>query len=294
MARPFDHLVLAVHDLGAAAEFYRRLGFLVSQRNRHPWGTENHIIQFDGAFLELIGLGADFVPPAKHDPKIFSFAGFVADYLRHQQGLAMLVLRSADAKADQAAFREAAIGSFEVLYFARKARMPDGREVDVAFSLAFAETPALPDAGFFVCQHHFPQNFWNPAFQVHPNGARGVAGVVMIADFPADHAAFFSTFAGVPRAQVRRDGLAVDTGFGRIDVVSPAVFGESYGGAAQDPAKHNGHFVMMRLAMENLDNFETMLQRAAISFAHHGERLVVAPLQAFGCAIVCEQAAAAG
>ncbi len=294
MARPFDHLVLAVHDLGEAAEFYRRLGFVVGQRNRHPWGTENHIVQFAGAFLELIGLGANFAAPAKHDPKIYSFAGFIAEYLRHQQGLAMLVLRSADAEADRVAFRNAAIGHFAPFHFARKARMPDGREVDVAFSLAFAESPALPDAGFFVCQHHFPQNFWNPAFQAHPNGARGVAGVVMIADSPNDHAGFFSAFAGVPRVQATQHGLAVDTGGGQIDVVSPADFRESYGGAARDPAKHTSHFAMMRLAMENLDNFEAMLRRAAIRFARRGERLVVAPSEAFGCAIVFEPAAAAG
>ena len=34
-----------------------------SAPNRHPWGTENHIVQFDGAFLELIGLGDAFAAP---------------------------------------------------------------------------------------------------------------------------------------------------------------------------------------------------------------------------------------
>ena len=63
MPRAIDHLVIAAHDLEAQAALYRRLGFQVGARNRHPWGTENHIVQFDGAFLELIGLGDAFAAP---------------------------------------------------------------------------------------------------------------------------------------------------------------------------------------------------------------------------------------
>jgi catechol 2,3-dioxygenase-like lactoylglutathione lyase family enzyme len=47
MTRPprrIDHLVLAVHDLENAADFYTRMGFQAGARNRHPWGTENRLI----------------------------------------------------------------------------------------------------------------------------------------------------------------------------------------------------------------------------------------------------------
>ena len=57
MPRRIDHLVIAVHDLDGAAAFYQRLGFQVGARNRHPWGTENRIVQFSASFLELITLG---------------------------------------------------------------------------------------------------------------------------------------------------------------------------------------------------------------------------------------------
>ncbi|RYE71196.1 MAG: VOC family protein, partial [Hyphomicrobiales bacterium] len=53
-ARGLDHLVIGVADLDAAGAFYDDLGFRVGARNRHPWGTENRIVQFPGAFLELI------------------------------------------------------------------------------------------------------------------------------------------------------------------------------------------------------------------------------------------------
>ena len=54
MARGLDHIVHAVRDLDAAAELYRRLGFTVGARNRHSWGTHNHIVQLPGFFIELL------------------------------------------------------------------------------------------------------------------------------------------------------------------------------------------------------------------------------------------------
>ena len=54
MPRGLDHIVHAVRDLDAAAELYRRLGFTVGARNRHPWGTHNHLVQLPGFFVELL------------------------------------------------------------------------------------------------------------------------------------------------------------------------------------------------------------------------------------------------
>jgi catechol 2,3-dioxygenase-like lactoylglutathione lyase family enzyme len=54
MSRGLDHVVHAVRDLEAAAEFYRRLGFTVGARNRHAWGTHNHLVQLPGFFVELL------------------------------------------------------------------------------------------------------------------------------------------------------------------------------------------------------------------------------------------------
>ena len=99
--RHIDHVVVAVRDLDEAADLYARLGFQVGPRNRHPWGTENRIIQFRQSFIELITAPKDAdIPP--HAPGQFSFGAFVRDYLQRREGLAMLVLSSADAIADAA------------------------------------------------------------------------------------------------------------------------------------------------------------------------------------------------
>src|ERR1700691_4967132 len=119
MPRAIDHVVIPTLDLAAQATLYRRLGFQVGRRNRHPWGTENHIVQFDGSFLELIGLGEGFATPLAI-AGLYSFAGFLARFLERRQGIAMLVMASRDAEADRIAFARAGIGDFARFDFARK------------------------------------------------------------------------------------------------------------------------------------------------------------------------------
>src|SRR5687767_1175054 len=93
MPRGLDHIVHAVRNLDAAADLYRRLGFNVGAHNRHPpaWGTQNHIVQLPGTFIELLTV-ADTANIAPHGDRFFSFGAFNRDFLARQEGLSMLVL----------------------------------------------------------------------------------------------------------------------------------------------------------------------------------------------------------
>ena len=41
-----DHIVIAVHDLDLAAETFTRLGFALTPRGYHDFGSQNHCIMF--------------------------------------------------------------------------------------------------------------------------------------------------------------------------------------------------------------------------------------------------------
>ena len=105
MPRGLDHIVHAVRDLDAAADLYRRLGFTVGARNRHPWGTHNQLVQFPGFFIELLTVAE----PDKLGADGFSelFGRFNQSFLARQEGLSLLILESRDAAADAAAFQAA-------------------------------------------------------------------------------------------------------------------------------------------------------------------------------------------
>lgn len=262
--RRIDHLVLAVHDLDAAGQVYEAMGFQVGGRNRHPWGTENRIIQFHSSFLELITLGEDArITP--HAPGVFSFGAFVRDYLAQREGLAMFVLDSDDAQADARAFASAGIGDYEPFFFERKGRRPDGAEAHVAFTLAFATDARLPDAAFFTCQQHFPDAFWTPAFQQHSNGASNVAAVTLGVEDPFAHTGFLTAFTGV-----QGTNGSYKLGQGGELLVEPS--------AAEA-------FTGFRIATPDLDRVRDRLKAAGLPFADEGVRVTLDEHACFGVSV---------
>src|SRR5512138_3885237 len=124
MPRGIDHVVHAVRDLEAAAELYRRLGFSVGARNRHPWGTHNHLVQLPGFFIELLTVAE----PEKIGSDGFSvlFARFNQSFLARREGLSLLILESRNARADAAEFKTAGIAASEAMSFEREGKRPDG------------------------------------------------------------------------------------------------------------------------------------------------------------------------
>lgn len=236
LPRGLDHIVHAVRDLDAAAARYRELGFTVGVRNRHPWGTHNHLIQFPGFFIELLTLAE----PDKMSGDLFSqnFGVYNRDFATQHEGLSMLVLESKDSRSDVAAFEAAGIAASGSVRFDREGRRPDGSPVHVAFSLAFAANKNAADIRFFTCQQHYPENFWNTAFQRHENGATGIAAVVMVADEPGRHRDFLVAYSGAGGTTPDQEGYAIPLPRGGIEVMTPGAFTTRYGLAA--PATGEG------------------------------------------------------
>jgi hypothetical protein len=289
LARGLDHIVHAVSDLDAAAAFYARVGFTIGARNRHPpaWGTQNHIIQLPGCFVELLAM-ADMSGIVRHGARHFSFGAFNRDFLARGQGLSMLVLEGKDSAAEAQAFRAAGIGDFELFDFVRDAKRPDGTPTKVAFTLAFARDTAAPDIGFFTSRQHYPENFWNPAFQSHANGVTGIAGIVLVADRPWDHQTFLTAFTGGD-VVATPSGITAKTPRGDIEVMEPASFTRRFG-TMPPSAAAVARLAALRFAAGNLATARAALQRGKTSVSERAQQLVVGPDLAFGATLVFEGA----
>jgi glyoxalase-like protein len=287
MPEGIDHAVHAVRDLDAAADFYTRAGFAVGARNRHPWGTHNRIVQLKDFYIELL----EVAEPAKIVPGTngsFSFGAFHQDFLKLRQGLSMLLLKSSDAKADADRFRASGIGRSKVFDFAREGVGPDGAPVKLAFSLAFASDPVSPNLAFAVCQHHFPENFWNPASQTHANRARTVLGAVMVSDAPVDHQNFLQAFTGSP-TNSSSTGVTARTGNGAIEVTNPTSFRNQFGvspAVVGEGMMFNG----LRIRVDDIAQVEALLARDGITSQRQMDRLIVAPDVAYGATLIFEVA----
>lgn len=220
MKNGIDHLVLCVHDLERTKNFYQQLGFTTTPRAHHPWGTDNHLIQLDGFFLELLTVARpEKVPEAT--AQTFSFGGYNQQFLAQREGISMLVFETNDARADREAFVAQGLPPFEPFHFKRQAKLPDGSQVEVSFTLAFATDPQMPEAVFFNCQQHAPQYFWKPDYQRHANTAQTISEVVMVAPEPATLTDFFAKVQTPEAVQMQGDTLIVDTPRGFISVLTP-------------------------------------------------------------------------
>jgi catechol 2,3-dioxygenase-like lactoylglutathione lyase family enzyme len=284
MARGLDHIVHAVRDLDAAAELYRGLGFTVGARNKHPWGTHNMIVQFPNSFIELLTLAE----PDKLGGDGFSrmFGAFNGEFIERHEGLSLLILQSRDANADEAAFRAEGIAAAPVMRFEREGKRPDGTTVKLAFSLAFAEDTLAPDIHFAVCHHHYPENFWNPAFQKHANSASGMSGIVIVAAEPNQHREFMQSFADAA-AKPDNDGFAIATAHGAFDVMTPAAFTRRFGVAAPDTSR-GARLAAIRFAVADASLLQAAPALSGIAGLYAGNPAVIGTGDAMGAVLVFE------
>jgi len=286
MPHGLDHIVHAVRDLDAAAEFYARAGFTVGARNRHAWGTHNRIVQLRNCYIEILEV-AEPEKIAPHGARSFSFGAFNRDFLAKREGFSMLILNSGDAACDARAFEASGIGNSRVFDFSREGKKPDGTPVTLAFSLAFAQDQASPDVRFAVCQHHFPENFWDPAFQRHGNGAKAVPGVVLVADNPTDHHIFLKAFTGLSDLHSTSLGVRARTANGDIEIMEPVSFCDEFGVSPDVDAEGmtlNG----LRFAVADIAEAEATLRKGGLAFQRHVGRLVIAPDVAHGATLIFE------
>ena len=285
MARGLDHIVHAVRDLDAVAALYRKLGFLVGARNAHhrAWGTRNHIIQFSGTFIELLTV-ADASGIEPHTSRTFSFGAHNRDFLNGGEGLSMLVLQGLGG-ADTDEFRTRKIGDFETYDFEREGKRPDGTPIKVAFSLAFARDPKAPEIGFFTCQHRYLENFWNPAFQVHPNTASGVTSVVLVANNLADHHIFLEAFSGVCDLHATSSSISLKIPNGAIEVMNPNAYADHFGMRPPDTS-NSARLAAIRFSVRDPAAPEAVFKNAAIPYTKYMDRLIVGPDVAMGATLI--------
>lgn len=288
MRRGLDHVVHLVRDIDAAGEIYDLLGFTVGARNVHPWGTENRIIQTPGFFIELLQVTDPSKIPAAGEGE-FSFGGFNAAYqAAWGEGLSMLAFQGTDARAEQELFDQAGCGGTAPVDFSRRARRPDGQDVEVSFSLAFARDAASPEFSAFTCTQHHPENFWSEDLQRHANMVSGVKGIVLVADEPLLHQSFINLLCDVPVLRARDDWFVAQTPRGEIDIMSRPLFTERYGVAA--PGGSGLRLAAVRFATGGAEELRRALAARRMVEETIAGVAVVPPRAASGATLVFERA----
>jgi hypothetical protein len=245
-------------------------------------------VQLKNCYIEIL----EVAEPQKivpHGARSFSFGAFNRDFLASREGFSMLILNSSNAVDDARSFESSGIANSKVFDFAREGTKPDGTTVKLAFSLAFASDPASPNVRFAVCQHHFPENFWDPAFQTHANGAGAVPGVAMVAENPTDHHIFLKAFTGVQDLHSSSIGVKARTENGDIEIMEPVSFRDQFG-VSPDVNGEGMTLNALRFEATDIAQAETLHRQNGIVSQRRVGRLVVPPDIAHGATLIFETA----
>jgi catechol 2,3-dioxygenase-like lactoylglutathione lyase family enzyme len=275
-----DHIGIAVPDLAAAAETYRRLGFQLTplQQQAGPlepggpvvrWGSANHCAMLEQGYLELIGV----VDPALYGNQLGRF-------LARYRGIHIMALGIADAEAAVERLRQAGLVVAGVRPMQRPVATPEGTS-----EVRFKRVPLAdaPEGRIQLIEHLTPELMWQPHLLAHPNRVVALTETVLCVADIAETAERFRRLAGIAPL---RHGKARIFAFaaGRLVLCDPASLGDIMTDVAPPTLPW---FAGFSVATDDGNAaVRQILRRNRIEFAEHDGGDLVVPA-ASSCGATC-------
>lgn len=263
-----DHVVVMVDGIDAAEAAYRRLGFQVQPRGFHrKLGTANHLMIFDRDYFEILGIVEDT-----------EFNAERRAWLKNGGGLANVALATDGADLAFDAFRQAGLKPDAPLFFDRAVEIA-GRTEHAKFRTVRIPKTHMPVVGFFVCEHLTPEFVYRPEWATHPNGARGIAGVTVIADEPAKWIGELEKYFGPGSVRREGEGLVVNTGTQPVRYLNRKGYAVRYPGI--EPVRPGDHPALLSVRVDSLAACEALLVGNGVRIVKpDAGRLIVPPAEA--------------
>ena len=230
MTFSLDHVVVnTLFDMDPAAALMSRLGFTLTPRGYHSLGSINHLMVFEGHYLELIGL------PLQTEV-------LRREVLESPRGLNGLVFKAGDIDACISQLRESGLAMLESQSFSRPVT------IDAVEHLARFRTvrtaPELFEAGrVYYCQHYTPELVWHRPWMSHANGCSGLSELVVATGTIETDVSLYAKAAQAPAKQGESGVWTIDlVDTFRITLLSPARYRERYGGLCVEANGRNSFF----------------------------------------------------
>jgi catechol 2,3-dioxygenase-like lactoylglutathione lyase family enzyme len=263
-----DHVVVMVDGIDAAQRAYERLGFKVQPRGFHKkLGTANHLMIFDRDYFEILGIVEDTPFNAER-----------REWLKGGGGLANVALATDSADLAFEVLKAAGLNPEAPLAFDRAVEV-SGKTEHAAFRTVRIPKTNMPVVGFFVCEHVTPQFVYRAEWARHPNGARGIAGVTVIAVRPSRCIAELEKYFGPGSTRRDGEGFLVDTGTQPIRYLTPSDYQARYPGIT--PVRPGDHPALLSVRVESLAACEALLRKNGVQVLKpDAARLLVPPSEA--------------
>ena len=261
-----DHAVVAVRDLDAAAEKWRRLGFTVSPRGTHSphLGSGNYTIVFDIDYIELLGVLAE-------TPHNAPTRAFLAD----REGIERVAFTALDSAAGVAELQARGIAALGPLDFGRPVVLPDGGSSEARFRVMHWPVDERPGGlRIFACQHLTREAVWIKSLQTHANTAHRLMEVEMLTRDPRAAAAHMTRLIDRPAETLADGAVRVPSGGKRADFIflDRAVLAKRHPGVAPGELPDEGA-IGLRIAVADVSAVAKAVGAAGVA----GERSVTVP-----------------
>jgi Glyoxalase-like domain len=217
MTFSLDHVVInTLFDMDPAAALMSQLGFTLTPRGYHSLGSINHLMVFEGHYLELVGLPLETEVLRR-------------DVLESPLGLNGLVFQARDIDACIRQLRDTGLTMLEPQSFSRPVTI-EGVEQLARFRTT-RTAPELFEAGrVYYCQHYTPELVWHRPWMTHANGCSGLSELVVVTTAIETDASRYAKAAQAPAEKRAGDVWTIDmVDVFRITLLSPAQYLERYG-----------------------------------------------------------------
>jgi hypothetical protein len=261
-----DHVGHFVPDRDAASHALARCGFAPTpvsvqvDPDGTPTGTGNVCAMFARGYVEVLFKTATTPLAAELD-------GAMARY----HGVHLAAFAVADAGKAHARLREAGFALRPLVNMRRPVDTETG-PATAAFTVARVERGAMAEGRIQILTHHTEEAVWQKRWLAHPNGACGLASVVIAVADVDEAAARFVRFTG-RAATPTWSGRVVTLERGRIELVTGAAFGVVLPEIAVASLPFIGAY---GVEVASLAVTEAMLVRAGLSTRRAGDCLIAA------------------
>jgi len=267
-----DHVGHFVRDPDAAAQALARVGFTPTPRSVQvapdgaPTGTGNVCAMLPRGYVEVLFKTADTVLGREFEAALAS-----------RSGIQLAAFAVADAEAWHARLGAAGFRTRPIARFQR----PVGTETGTgtaAFTVARVEPGEMAEGRIQLLTHHTEDAVWQKRWLAHPNGALGLASLVIVVEHVDEAAARFARFTHRP-ATGAGDRQTVQLDRGRIDLVTREAFAAVLPEVAIPALPFVG---ACGIAIRSLDTVATLLRDSGLPWRRKGDCLVVPFPRALG------------
>jgi hypothetical protein len=265
-----DHAIVAARDLDALAKMWKAFGFTLTPRGLHSGGaTANHCIMFRDSYLELLA------------PTGEGTSALAEGVMAQPDGGLGMAFQTDDAAATSQALRDAGIGTQGPARLTRPLVL-DGETHEVAFDNVMFE-PVLSGVLAFACRHLTPDlTRARHEWQLHANGATGIAELVIGADNPEDYREPLEALFGADHVASGPHGIAVVLDHFGLAVMTHPGLKARFGFKSVDGLPPLPILAAVSIAVNEPDAAGAMLDMGRVPYADNHTGLVVAAKNAGG------------